>query len=113
MSGQEAFLRDLDATIVAGLVDAGLADGLAVYTPPGPDPTPIEGVRVVMDHDVQFFGDGPGQVTGTRTVVRLECSQVPAPAAGGTLLIGSRTWTLFEPISREPGISSKWTVTGG
>lgn len=109
MSGQEAFLQDMDARLTGAFVDAGLGD-LAVYTPPGISPIPIPDCHVLLDHNAEVFGDDAGAVVGTRTVVRLLASEIPSPVRNGTLTIGSRTYRLDKPISSEPGIATRWVV---
>ncbi len=112
MSGQEAFLQDLDATLVGALVDAGLGD-MVVYTPPGVSPTPIPDCHVLIDHNAEVFGDDAGAVVGTRTVVRLLTTEIASPARGGSLAVGARTYVLDRPIDSEPGIVTRWVVSHG
>lgn len=112
MSGQEAFLAELDATLHEAFVDAGLGD-VATYTPPGEGATPIADCHVLVDHGSASFGDDLAPVVGNRTVVRLLTAEVATPERGGTLAVGDRTYTLDKPLDKEPGIFTRWVVTHG
>lgn len=106
MSGQEGFLQNLDATIIGALSGAGMGDA-AIYT--GVDRNAIA-CAVLVDHNVEFFGDDPSKIVGTKTVVRFQSAEVPAPERGGKVVVGSRTYRLDKEVDREPGISSRWVV---
>lgn len=105
---QEAFLAALDAGLTAACIDAGLGDA-AVYTPPGEAAVPVP-CSVLVDQAVQFFGDSPADIVGTRTVVRFLAAEIGTPARNATLAVGSRSYLLEREIDNEPGISSRWVV---
>lgn len=108
---QEATLRALDARLLEALSAAGLADA-AVYRALADPYTEVD-CTILVDHGIEFAGEAPTAVVGARTTVRLASSEIPSPAKGDTLTIGSTVYTLLEPVVREPGISQVWTVRYG
>jgi hypothetical protein len=74
---------------------------------------PIADCHVLVDHGVQFFGDDPAGVVGTRTVVRLLLAEIPSPVRDATLAVGARTYLLDKKIAGEPGVFEAWVVFHG
>lgn len=106
---QRQMLQDLDATLVSAFMDAGMADA-AVYTPPGGSGTAC---RVLVDDQVEVYGDGPGEVAGHRTLVTLFLSEIPTPRQGAQVVIaGEPTYTLVEIFERDQS-RERWVVTRG
>lgn len=107
---QKAFLRDLDASIVGSLRDAGMAD-TGTYTPPGGGAA-IPDVDCLVDRNVAFFGEDQATVAGYRDVVTLFLDQVPAPARGGTVVVDGDTFTL-DALDEQDASKSRWVVVDG
>lgn len=106
---QKAFLRDLDASIVGGLRDAGMADS-GSYTPPAG--ATIEGVDVLVDRNVAFFGEDGATVAGYREVVTLFLDHVAAPVRGGTVVVDGDTFVL-DALDAQDASMSRWVVVDG
>ena len=108
---QTAFLQELDAGIVGAFADAGMADA-ATYTPPGGG-TAVA-CSVLVDRNVQFFGDDGAEIVGTRDLVSLFLSEVAAPARGGTVTLTatSEVLKLDQPDARDESMS-RWVVIHG
>lgn len=106
---QSAALRALDADIAAAFLDAGMAD-TATYTPPG------GGIAlpctVMIDVAVQYYGEGHGQVVGTRDLVTLFLADVPNPLRGGTVVADGKVYKLDDEDARDQSMS-RWVVIDG
>lgn len=103
---QIEFLAGLDADIHDSLLDAGLAD-MGVYTPPASHPGDPAPVAVYIDRDVQRVGSD-GQILDHRIEVAYVMAGV-VPRKGGTLTVGSETFTNQIEIEND-GSVSRWAV---
>lgn len=103
---QADFLRNMDATLHAAFAGAGMAE-TGTYTPQGGGAAVP--VRVMIDRGVQAQGEY-GVAVGPLILVRILRADVESPDAGGTLVIGSETFTLDRPESEDES-ASRWVVT--
>lgn len=104
-------IPEMDALMHGIFVDAGLAEAAAtaLYQAPG-ETTQIE-CRVYVDRNLQTIGDfGPS--SGPRTLIGILLADVPAPAQGALITIGSEVFSLESQESRDEGIS-RWVVGNG
>lgn len=85
MSQRDA-LRALDATIDRALKAAGLVDA-AFYVPPGAPPIAAMPCEVLVDRDVEVYGDEGTEVAARITTVTFQRLHVE-PRRGGTVVIG-------------------------
>lgn len=106
---QRDSLRELDAALITAFKGAGLADD-ATYTPPGGG-SPVS-CEVMVDEGIAEFGEDLATVVGRRTLVSLQLRQVPNPVRGATVQVGTDTYTLDIPESRDQSLS-RWVVTHG
>jgi hypothetical protein len=104
---QSAFLRQLDATLAASLVGAGMGD-TATYTPAG---GAAVSCTVLVDRTAQDFGANGFPVEGLRTTVTLFLAEVGIPANGGSLVLAAtaETFTLDREVHRDES-QSRWLV---
>lgn len=103
---QLAFRQGIASDMFEGLVDAGMADDGA-YTPPGVGGTPVA-CRVVIDRGRAPFGTF-GSVPGNTTTIRLLCSEVPTPKAGGVVAADGGTFKLVKELANN-GALAMWEV---
>lgn len=99
---QTATLRQMDADILAALLDVGVADD-ALHKAAGIGAGTA--CQVLVDRAAQFYDDNSG-VAGLRMTVTLFQSQIPAPARLDTITIGAEVFTLDRQVARD---ESKWT----
>jgi hypothetical protein len=104
-----AALAAMDARLMTTFAHIGLADANAIYTPNGSTPGTVPNCTVMIDRAVQVLGD-IGEVIGHRDVATFMRSDV-APAAGGTLKIGTETRTLEKKTSEDESLS-EWVLNG-
>lgn len=102
---QRDFLQSFDAYAFGAFFDAGMADA-ATYTP-------LEGgagvaCRVLVDRGVRDFGDDFAPVSTFRVLVTFQLAQV-TPSEGGTVAIGTETFTLVQRVRADESIS-QWGV---
>ena len=105
---QAAFLRDFDAAAVGAFLGAGMADD-AVYTAPGGG----AGVacRVLVDRDVEDFGDDAAPVSLRRTRITFQRAEVE-PVAMAQVVIGAETFTLAKRVRFDESLSVWWVQHG-
>lgn len=102
---QRATLQALDAQLVDAFKGAGLADA-GTYTPPGGGGAVA--VDVMIDREVQIFGDEGSDIPAPAVVVTLFLAQV-TPARGGTVVADGDTFKLCDEIARDES-RVRWTV---
>ena len=108
MTGPNAFLAEFDALAHGAFADAGMAD-LADYEPPAGGRSLAGTRRVFVDHSGQSLGEWD-QVRAARTEVGVLLAD-GAVEAGGTLTLGSSTWTLQRIAERDGADGSlQWWV---
>ena len=104
---QQDTLRALDSLIIAELISASMGD-IATYTPAsGPA---VANLSVLKDHAFVNFGEDGAPIGGQETVITFFLSELPAPARGGTVTIGSRSWKLQAENARDDSMAA-WVVT--
>lgn len=103
MSQRDA-LQAMDADIVAAFVAAGLAD-TATYTPPGGG-TALP-CQVMVDRNVEIFAEGGADVPTRGIVIALQLAEVPAPARGGVVAIGTEQLQLVAKVDADESLE-KW-----
>lgn len=103
---QTQTLRELDAMLVAAFARAGYADA-ATYTPPGGGV--VLPCTVLVDTEAQFYGDGPGEVAGYRTLVSIFLAHVPLPARGGTVVADGKSYRL-DALDLRDESRERWVV---
>lgn len=105
---QDAFLRQFDADAFAGFFAAGLADAGAYLPPgaaPGATPTPC---TVLVDHNVvDFDAEAVGNVSLRRTRVTFQRGEI-TPTEGGTITVGTDTFTLVQRERQDSSASAWW-----
>jgi hypothetical protein len=104
-----AALRSIDATIVASLRAAGLADQ-GSYTPPAG--AVVEGIDLLIDRSVALYDDQGTPVDLDAVLVTLFLDQVAAPEAGGVVTCGDETFELVRPEKRDVS-AVRWVVGHG
>lgn len=112
---QRTALQQLDATIMGKMLGAGLADAaeyLASDAAPGVDPTPC---NVLVDRDVQMYGDDVAEVAAPKTLITLFLAQVAAPVRASVVTINPGTpaaesFKLDAQTKRDESLS-RWVVS--
>lgn len=102
---QAAFLRSLDADIMAAFGAAGMAD-TGTYTPPAGAAVAVD---VYIDRTANFLLQDDADIVGNRIVVTLQLAQVPAPVRGASVVVGSETFRLDEVVQHDESIE-RWVV---
>jgi hypothetical protein len=104
---QQSTLREMDSLIASSLISSGLGD-IATYTPYGGGAS-IDGISVLVDTVLAEFGDEPGAVAGTKTVITMYLSEVPVPTRRSTVQIGAKVWKL-DSLDAQDDSMSRWVV---
>lgn len=104
---QQQTLRDFDSLIVSSMISAGMGD-VGIYTPHGGG-SPVNGISVLVDTVLAEFGDDPGSVAGTKTVLTLYLSEVAVPTRLSTVQIGAKVWKL-DSLDAQDESMSRWVV---
>ncbi len=101
------FMRQFDAQVIGAFAAAGLADA-ATYTAPGGTPVPVS---VLVDRDIQQWGEGVMPVAAFDVAISLQLAQV-SPRAGGVVHVDGEAWKLETKLS-DDGSLQKWGVVRG
>ncbi len=102
---QRQTLQAMDAAMVDAFKGVGLADA-GTYTPPGGGAA-VE-VDVMVDREVQLFGDEGADIPAPAVVVTLFLAQV-TPARGGVVTVDGDSFKLCDEIARDES-RVRWTV---
>ena len=102
---QAAFLHDIDDRLMTAFHAAGMADD-ATYTAPAGSPVAC---RVYVDRDPATLEQMGVEIAGNRIVVGILRAEVDRPDVGGTLAIGSETFTLEARIHADESLT-RWVV---
>lgn len=106
---EAAFRRDFDAAFVQAW--GGVAgDVTGTYT--SPSGTVTDGVHVLVDPAVDYFGDDEGQLSYEKALVSLFLAEV-SPETGGTVLVDGQTYTLVKRTERCDESRSQWVARHG
>lgn len=105
---QKDFLREFDAAAIGAFLDGGMADD-ATYTPPGGG----AGVpcQVLVDRDVEDFGEDDAPVSLRRTRIAFQRAEVE-PVAMGQVVVGAETFTLAKRTRYDESLSAWWVQHG-
>lgn len=101
-------LRAMDATIMAVMQAAGIADR-PVFRPKGSGPD-TQGIQcdVYVDRDVRLFGDDDAEVATPHIVVTMLRAQVE-PHRGATITVGDETFKLEAELTKDES-RARWVV---
>ena len=124
---QEAFLRDFDAGAFTAFADAGLADAATYLSPaaraarqaiadhdpddpdaPAPPDAPVPlACTVLVDRNVEDFGDDLAPVSVGRTRLTVQRAEFE-PEAGGKVTVGAAVYTLVQRTRSDESASAWW-----
>lgn len=114
---QRAFLQAFDAAAFSAFAAAGLADA-AEYLPPYAMPgTPAAPCTVLVDREVEDFGDEVAPVSTFRTRITFQRLEVTAEEGGVVSLLDANglvaeVFTLAQRTRHDEGISAWWVQHG-
>ena len=114
---QAAFLRAFDAAAFGAFAAAGIADAAEYLAPnaaPGYPPTPC---TVLVDRDVEDFGEDVAPVSAFRTRITFQRLEVTAEEGGVVSLLDAaglvaEVFTLAQRTRHDEGISAWWVQHG-
>lgn len=106
---QKDFLRDFDSRVFSSFAAAGMADPLSRYLPKGGGATVP--CTVMVDRNVQSFGDDPMPVAAYDTAVTFQRIEV-VPEKGGIVEADGDRFVLTEKLL-DDGSLVRWAVTRG
>lgn len=110
---QRAFLQEFDAAIVGGLAGAGMADAAGYLAPAAAPGTEATACTVLVDRDVEIFGEESPDVATRHVVVTLFRADV-TPKQFGTVTLdaGGEVFRLEAKLDEDES-KSRWVVTHG
>lgn len=107
---QKEFLQEFDDFAFEEFLDAGLADSAMYYPKPpaggGPAPEPVP-CTVLVDRNVEDFGDDAAPVSALRTRVTFQRAQVE-PDGGARVVVDGEAFTLAGRARQDESISAWW-----
>lgn len=106
---------EMDALIFSAMADAGLSD-LGWYVPPGQPTTAAVQCNVMIDRDVEIYGDEQTEVAARVVTASFQRFQVD-PKRGGTIVLGldplsptAERFAVKDQLSLDESLSV-WMVT--
>lgn len=110
---QRAFLQSFDAAIIGAFAEAGMADAAGYLAPNAAPGAPPAACMVLVDRDVEIFGEESPDVAMRRIVVTLFRGTVE-PAQFGIVTLDA-TGEVFQLEAKldEDESRSRWVVSHG
>lgn len=108
---QRAFLQSFDQALVAAFAETGMADAAGYLPPSGAPGTPPTACTVLVDRDVEIFGQESPDVATRHVVVTLFRGTVEPAQFGTVTLDASGEVFRLEAKLDEDESKSRWVVS--
>ncbi|WP_298580591.1 hypothetical protein [uncultured Luteimonas sp.] len=114
---QRAFLQAFDAAAFGTFAAAGIADAAEYLAPDAAPGAPAVPCTVLVDRNVEDFGDDIAPVSAFRTRITFQVSELAAEEGGVVSLLDAaglvtESFTLAQRTRHDEGISAWWVQHG-